>query len=157
MEEIKASYRRLALKYHPDKNTSKKDDEKFKLVTEAYRALRTADKIQKNPDTRARYGVKTLGSITLPWSAPCVDRVLKDCMRCIGFVERAYVDVCKFEQGSWDYWRKTKRHTAVTASFIKFGDGQVLLYCSGRVSGPDIKKELDKIKSNCGKFLSKNV
>ncbi len=40
IQEIKAAYRRLALKYHPDKNISKKDVEKFKMITEAYHLLR---------------------------------------------------------------------------------------------------------------------
>ena len=33
-EEIKKSYRKLSLKYHPDKNNG--DDTKFKQINEAY-------------------------------------------------------------------------------------------------------------------------
>ncbi|NPA74134.1 MAG: molecular chaperone DnaJ [Epsilonproteobacteria bacterium] len=39
-EEIKKAYRKLALKYHPDRNQGDKEaEEKFKLVNEAYQAL----------------------------------------------------------------------------------------------------------------------
>lgn len=41
MQEIKTAYRRLALRYHPDRNLSKQDGEKFKLITEAYGILRS--------------------------------------------------------------------------------------------------------------------
>jgi molecular chaperone DnaJ len=48
-QEIKSSYRKLALKYHPDRNPGdKKAEEKFKEAAEAYAIL-------SDPDKRARY------------------------------------------------------------------------------------------------------
>ena len=44
-DEIKKAYRRLALKYHPDRNQdSKENDDRFKQVTEAYEILRDSEK-----------------------------------------------------------------------------------------------------------------
>lgn len=48
-DEIKRAYRKLAIKYHPDKNPDdKQSEEKFKEASEAYQVL-------SNPETRQRY------------------------------------------------------------------------------------------------------
>jgi len=48
-DEIKKAYRKLAMKYHPDRNQGNKDAEaKFKDISEAYAVL-------SNPEKRKQY------------------------------------------------------------------------------------------------------
>ena len=57
-KEIKNAYRRLSLKYHPDKNKDDRDGEKFKQVLEAYQLLRREEKTKtktSETDVAAKY------------------------------------------------------------------------------------------------------
>ena len=48
-DEIKKAYRKMAMKYHPDRNPGDKEaEEKFKQIGEAYEVL-------SDPDKKARY------------------------------------------------------------------------------------------------------
>ena len=41
---VKRAYRRLSLRYHPDRNKDKNADKRFKEITEAYQALKLEQK-----------------------------------------------------------------------------------------------------------------
>jgi molecular chaperone DnaJ len=61
-QEIKSAYRKLALKYHPDRNPDNKEaEEKFKQAAEAYGVLADADKRQRY-DTYGHAGLSGAGA-----------------------------------------------------------------------------------------------
>lgn len=54
-EQIKKSFRKLAMKYHPDRNKTKEAEEKFKEINEAYSVLSDSNK-RKEYDFKKNHG-----------------------------------------------------------------------------------------------------
>lgn len=48
--EVRQAYRRLVLKYHPDKDSSEKDGDRFKVITDAYQSIRDDKRPEPKPD-----------------------------------------------------------------------------------------------------------
>src|SRR4030042_4148347 len=56
IDEIKTSYRKLAMQYHPDRNKNADAEEKFKEISEAYAVL-SDDEKRKQYDTYGHEGI----------------------------------------------------------------------------------------------------
>lgn len=112
MQEIKEAYRKLALRYHPDKNISKQDGEKFKMITEAYQVLRIgyddALKYKKSVDSYHRE--QDLDS-TPCWNEFGSEKILREWTRWTKYAGKAYEDIYRYEQGLWNYYEKIARTT----------------------------------------------
>src|SRR4051812_24601565 len=87
-DEIKRAYKRLALRYHPDKNLGNEDaSEKFKKISEAYEVLSDEHK-RRDYDLKRRVG----GSKTKDQAVELWAEVFKDMLS---------EQLPKNEQGCW--------------------------------------------------------
>lgn len=80
VDEIKKAYRKLALKYHPDRNKEPEAEEKFKEISEAYGVLSDTEK-------RSRYDQYGHAGVDGRWSQEDIFRGMdfEDLFRGFGF------------------------------------------------------------------------
>lgn len=100
-EEIKIAYRKLALEYHPDKNTKEKEGNEFKKVTEAYNYLKKnhSEGISISQHTERKSSPKT--NFRKPqWGAPENEPPQQDWSK---FTR-------EFEEGDPDFWKEYERN-----------------------------------------------
>jgi molecular chaperone DnaJ len=83
-EEIKRAYRRLALKYHPDKNPSPDAEEKFKEISEAYAVL-SDDEKRRQYDMFGHAGIDQRYSYEDIFRGADFDEIFRDLGFDIGF------------------------------------------------------------------------
>jgi curved DNA-binding protein CbpA len=118
LPEIKKAYRNLALKYHPDKNSSAKYNEKFKLITEAYKTLRVNYEKGIGQNSGTKYGNKTSNKkydfmprkLLLGFYLNFVYSKKNWFIHTI-YLENAYDEFCKYEKTFWDCFDKVKQST----------------------------------------------
>lgn len=148
VQEIKDAYRKMALKHHPDKSISKQNDEKFKLINEAYQILR-ADHIrcidENLNNQKSNGGISNendLGSKIPYWNEINPNKILKeDWSRYAKYAEKAYQDFCKYEEEMWNYSEKVvKRTTSTLIPMVATQYARIPFLFVSQVYAPLLKK-----------------
>jgi len=149
VQEIKDAYRKMALKYHPDKSISKQADEKFKLINEAYQILRTDHIrcIDENLNAKKSNGgisnENGLGSKIPCWNELNLNKILKqDWGKYAKYAEKAYQDFCKYEEEMWDYSEKVVKRTTSFVPLVVTQRARIPFLFVSQVYDPLLKKGL---------------
>lgn len=130
-KEVKSAYRRLALQFHPDRNMSEKDGQKFKEITDAYQLLRAeykraiGSKAHSSQNTGSwNYQEKTsskkhdFSGKQSWWGAKPTDKPPEeDWERYTRETESAYQDFWRYyEKTFWEYYERARGDTKVNDS-----------------------------------------
>jgi len=102
-EEIKIAYRKLALEFHPDKNTTEQEGIQFKKITEAYQIIKKhyqeGKKIESTTTNKSTQNSKR----TPDWGVPPGQKPGDIPEEDWGRFTR------EFEEGDPDFWREYER------------------------------------------------
>ena len=136
-EEIKTSYRKMALELHPDKNKEKNDDGEFKKITEAYNFLKKNEKddtiYEQTKQNSGNQGVKPKPQ----WGAPNDGRIPEQDW---GKYTR------EFEEGDPTFWKEYEKKFWEDYNARVRSDGKNGEYEKAREPSkqPDLSVSVDK-------------
>ena len=111
MQEIKSAYRRLALRYHPDKSMSDGQSEKFKIITEAYGILRSC-----HGSSLASGHWSGAGTVATParasfWTDLKIERIFREELGCYSrYAGKVLGCLGRYEQDMWRQCERTVGH-----------------------------------------------
>jgi len=141
-EEIKRAYRRLALKYHPDKNPSPDAEEKFKEISEAYAVL-SDDEKRRQYDMFGHAGIGERYSYEDIFRGVDFDEIFRDLGFDIGF---GFEDIFeKFFGKRFDFSREKR---GWRGSDLRY-DVEISLEDAFRGCRREIKVPRSEICDNC--------
>ncbi|HXU96043.1 MAG TPA: DnaJ domain-containing protein [Candidatus Nitrosotalea sp.] len=165
-KEVKSAYRKLALQFHPDKNSSDQESEKFKLVIEAYQTLRTKYKNEIGTNSSKKYYDKNskkksdFDSQTYSWGAKKSDKTPdEDWTRYTGYAENEYQNFwTHYEKTFWDYYEKVQSETRAETEPIQVekdisvsvnvDPGRCIACCSCETIAPSVFRVEKNVKVN---------
>jgi len=136
-EEIKTSYRKMALELHPDKNKEENDDGEFKKITEAYNFLKKNEKddtiYEQTKQNSGNQGVKPKPQ----WGAPNDGRIPEQDW---GKYTR------EFEEGDPTFWKEYEKKFWEDYNARVRSDGKNGEYEKAREPSkqPDLSVSVDK-------------
>ena len=160
IKEVKSAYRKLALEFHPDKNSSDQESKKFKTVIEAYQTLRTEykNKIAANSE---KYHDKDLKKKSQnSWGARKTDRTPnEDWTRYTKYAENEYQNFwTHYEKTFWEYYEKVRSETRAETEPIHVEEdisvsvnvdpGRCIACCSCETIAPSVFRVEKNVKVN---------
>ncbi len=150
MHEVKSAYRKLALRYHPDKSMSKEEGEKFKLITEAYGILRSHNHCGQpscqGRTARTGFVVDTRGGC---WTGLKIEKIFREELGyCSRYAGRLLCEIGKYEQGLWKQCERTLGYATSKVSPTVVGKYAGVHIWRTRVAcDPFLKKGLQAVKT----------
>ena len=163
IREVKSAYRKLALEFHPDKNTLDQGSTKFKMIVEAYQTLRSEYKNKigtKSSEKHYDKDTKKRSNSTYSWGARKSDRSPEeDWTRYTKYAEDEYQNFwAHYEKTFWDYYEKVRSETRSATEPIQIEQeisvsvnvdpGRCIACCSCETIAPTVFRVEKNVKVN---------